>query len=121
MRWNWYEKNCGYNQLDPYVFELFGAYGKGGPISERQYADAYYRDFFYYTRTKNPSSLISTLVHLQNITSLVSRPTDSFPPIYWDFSPHDVMFSGWVGDQDPTFDGLQDALRNAFKSGKSIL
>lgn len=28
------------------------------------------------------------------------------------------MYSGWVGDQDPTFDGLQDALRNCFKSGK---
>jgi len=26
------------------------------------------------------------------------------------------MFSGWVGDQDPTFDGFQNALRNMFHS-----
>lgn len=46
---------------DLYVYELFGAHGKVGPISEREYADAYYRDFFYYTRTKNPNSLISMI------------------------------------------------------------
>jgi len=27
------------------------------------------------------------------------------------------MFSGWVGDQDPTFSGMQDALRNLLHSG----
>jgi len=89
---------------DPFVFLLFGAYGWGGSISERDYANDYYRDFFYYTRKKNPDSLI------------MSRPVDSYPPVYWDFSPRDVVFSGWVGDQDPTFSGLQDALRNCFES-----
>jgi|LauGreDrversion4_2_1035121.scaffolds.fasta_scaffold262388_2 alpha-glucosidase (family GH31 glycosyl hydrolase) len=32
------------------------------------------------------------------------------------FSPKYVMFSGWVGDQDPTFDGLKNALANMFWS-----
>lgn len=50
----------------------------------------------------------------------MARPVDSYDFIYWDFAPNDVMFSGWVGDQDPTFDGLQHALRNVFKSGKNI-
>ena len=27
------------------------------------------------------------------------------------------MFSGWVGDQDPTFNGLQAALINILESG----
>jgi len=46
----------------------------------------------------------------------MSRPVDSFDFVYLDFSPHDVMFSGWVGDQDPTFDGMQVALKNMFHS-----
>jgi hypothetical protein len=36
--------------------------------------------------------------------------------VYHSFSPRDVVFSGWVGDQDPTFDGLQNALMNIFHS-----
>lgn len=69
------------------------------------------RDFFNYTRKRNgPETLI------------MSRPVDSFPVIgdelsvYLTFSPHYVMFSGWVGDQDATFPGLQDALRNMIHS-----
>eukprot|EP01089_Gocevia_fonbrunei_P020690 TRINITY_DN7769_c0_g1_i2.p1 TRINITY_DN7769_c0_g1~~TRINITY_DN7769_c0_g1_i2.p1 ORF type:complete len:588 (-),score=108.30 TRINITY_DN7769_c0_g1_i2:90-1853(-) len=89
---------------DPYIYELIIAYGHSGIISERQYADLYYRDFFYYTRSKNPEALI------------MSRPVDSYDMLYLDFSPRDVVFSGWVGDQDPTFAGLQDALRNMFHS-----
>jgi alpha-glucosidase (family GH31 glycosyl hydrolase) len=46
----------------------------------------------------------------------MARPVDSWKFIYIEFAPKDVMFSGWVGDQDPTFDGMQDALRNMFHS-----
>lgn len=46
----------------------------------------------------------------------MSRPVDSYDLFYWDFSPRDVVFSGWVGDQDPTFDGLKDALYNILRS-----
>uniref|UniRef100_A0A6B2L112 DUF5110 domain-containing protein n=1 Tax=Arcella intermedia TaxID=1963864 RepID=A0A6B2L112_9EUKA len=90
---------------DPYVFELIVPRGYSGIISEREYADLYYRDYFYYTRSKNPDALI------------MSRPVDSFDSIvYLSFSPRDVVFSGWVGDQDPTFDGLQTALDNMIES-----
>ena len=41
---------------------------------------------------------------------------DGFAAIYWKYSPRDVVFSGWVGDQNPTFYGLRNALRNMFHS-----
>ena len=89
---------------DPYIMEII-AYGKGGPFTERQYAAWYYGDFFNYSRSRNSNALI------------MSRPVDSFNSlIYLDFSPHFVMLSGWVGDQDPTFSGLKDALGNMFHS-----
>jgi len=90
---------------DPFIYEWGGiALCYEGLITEREYATLYYRDFFYYTQSKNPEALIW------------ARPVDSYGIIYIDFAPHDVMFSGWVGDQQPTFDGMQDALRNMFHS-----
>ena len=90
---------------DPFVFELLIPRGHKGIISEREYADWYYRDFFYYTRQKRgPEALI------------MARPVDSYKMLHWSFAPRDVVFSGWVGDQDPTFDGLQKALSNMFQS-----
>ena len=50
--------HMGKLKIDPYIWELPVAFGYGGYISEREYADYYYRDFFYYTRTKNKESLI---------------------------------------------------------------
>lgn len=81
---------------DPFVFELIAPHGYAGFISERDYANYYYRDFFYHSRQKNPEALI------------MARPVDSYDDIYFEFAPRDVVFSGWVGDQDPTFSGLQD-------------
>jgi alpha-glucosidase (family GH31 glycosyl hydrolase) len=89
---------------DPFVFEYEllhgGILGHGGYLSEREYADAYYRDFFYYTRNRNPEALIW------------ARPVND----YWRFAPRDVVFSGWVGDNDPTFDGMQWALNDMMHS-----
>ena len=50
-----------------------------------------------------------------------SRPVDSYPlflnlSAFLEFSPKYVMFAGWVGDQDPTFAGLQDAMINILES-----
>lgn len=36
------------------------------------------------------------------------RPVDSLGPLYLEFAPRDVVWSGWVGDQDPTFEGLMN-------------
>jgi alpha-glucosidase (family GH31 glycosyl hydrolase) len=79
-------KNDG---TDPYVFLFLPyAYGKKGVVSEREYAEAYYRDFLFYSRTKNPQAITW------------ARPCDSYgTPDCIKFAPKDVMFSGWVGDQ----------------------
>jgi alpha-glucosidase (family GH31 glycosyl hydrolase) len=90
---------------DPFVYELILPYGKGGYISERTYANLYYRDFFYYTRKKRGDDAL-----------IMARPVDGMYHIYLNFAPRDVVFSGWVGDQDPTFDGLKEALKNMFHS-----
>ena len=39
-----------------------------------------------------------------------------FGPIFLRFSPKHVMYSGWVGDDDPTFEGLQSALKSYLQS-----
>ena len=36
---------------------------------------------------------------------------DSFGPVYLSFSPRDVVFAGWVGDLDSTWDGLAQGLK----------
>jgi alpha-glucosidase (family GH31 glycosyl hydrolase) len=91
---------------DPYVFELIYAEGYNGHVTYREYADAYYRDFFYYTQKKRGSSGL-----------IMARPVDNFENlIYLDYAPHDVMFSGWVGDQDGTWKGIKVALNNMLRS-----
>lgn len=48
--------------VDPFTFELLPYIeAHSGRITEREYADMYYRDFFYYTRQHNPDALISML------------------------------------------------------------
>lgn len=95
---------------DAYIIELLTPISYEGPITYRDYADQYYRNFLYYTRKYNNESLIW------------SRPVDSLSnlplnlSIFLPYSPKDVMFSGWVGDQDPTFEGLRAAAINVLES-----
>jgi hypothetical protein len=97
---------------DPYIIELLTPKtSDGSPITYPEYANLYYGHFFNYTRTINPESLIW------------SRPVDSPSQIgglnisiFLAYSPHYVMFSGWVGDQDPDFNGLRAAGINILES-----
>ncbi|RNA07901.1 glycoside hydrolase [Brachionus plicatilis] len=90
---------------DPYVLELIDAQGYKGHITEREYADYYYRDFYYHTKVKRGEALI------------MARPVDNFKDfIFLDYAPKDVMFSGWVGDQKGNWDGLRTALINIVHS-----
>ena len=50
---------------DPYILELIVPLGKGGIVTRKQYSDAYYGDFFDYTRMK-----------CRNETLIMSRPAD---------------------------------------------
>lgn len=65
----------------------------------------YYGGFFNHSRARNPDALI------------MARPVDSWDDtLYWQFQPRYSSFSGWVGDQDPTFGGLLDAMNNMLRS-----
>lgn len=99
---------------DPYVLEYSltgGALGFNDQvISYRDYADLYYRDSLYYTRQKRGG----------DNGLIMSRPVDCFvdsvTKACLDYSPKDVMFSGWVGDDDATFNGLQGCARKSIYS-----
>ncbi len=85
---------------------------KSGNVPRLEYSHAYYRFFYEYTREK-----------LGNDRIIMSRPIDNygFRGVSDDavaFSPIDVTFAGWVGDQDATFKGLVDALDNLYYSAQ---
>ena len=56
---------------DPYILELVIPLGKQGLVTRREYSDAYYADFFEYTRQK-----------LGNDRLIMSRPVDGLGIIY---------------------------------------
>jgi len=96
--------------IDPFILEVLGPTSAAGPVTLQQYQNWTYGHFFNHTRrVRGPSALIW------------SRPVDSYPVVanvsaFLTFSPRYVVFSGWVGDQDPTFAGLRDALVNIYAS-----
>jgi hypothetical protein len=95
--------------VDPYVSTLTNPVGLGGTVTWDDYRDAYYRDFFEYTRSRlGPDRVIT------------ARPSDSYVglPIQVPFAPPDVNFAGWVGDQDGDFGGLEAALANMLASSQ---
>lgn len=83
--------------------------GKGGNITRNEYSNAYYQLFFDYSRQKNGIDRVIT-----------SRPIDNYGyDVGGDgvaFTPKDISYACWVGDQDATFDGLMKALRNMYYS-----
>ena len=93
---------------ETYLYTWLNIQGYAGQMSAREYQDMYYRDFFYYSRERlGPDRVIT------------SRPYDSYGlPVGLIFAPRDVCLAGWVGDQDPTFEGLRAAMFNMFKSAK---
>lgn len=52
---------------DPYILELIIARGKKGIVSRREYSNAYYGDFFNYTRQR-----------LGDDRLIMSRPADGY-------------------------------------------
>lgn len=79
-------------------------------ISYPDYAAMYYRDFFTYTRSRRGG----------DNGLIMSRPVDCLldptSKVCWGYSPRDVMFSGWVGDDDATFQGLRGCARKVIYS-----
>ena len=93
---------------DPYILEyVHPKTSSGEDIDYREYADLYYSDFKDYTAEKNGDSLIW------------SRPVDCFDSAdagCLAYSPHEVMFSGWVGDDDSTWQGMRSCMRKSIFS-----
>jgi hypothetical protein len=83
----------------------------GGDVTRLEYSHAYYRDFHDYTRAQLGDDRI-----------LTARPCDNYGfGLGGDvvaFSPVDITWSGWVGDQDATFEGLVAALDNFYVSAE---
>jgi len=85
--------------------------GQGGTVTRLQYSQAYYRLFYDYSRQQ-----------LGNDRIIMSRPVDNYgytfitDPNLVAFTPRDIGFACWVGDQDATFDGMKNALNNMYQS-----
>eukprot|EP00759_Apiculatamorpha_spiralis_P008006 PhF_6_TR15031/c0_g1_i4/m.23583/K01811/xylS, yicI; alpha-D-xyloside xylohydrolase len=97
--------------VDPYVLNLLDPHW-----TWQRYADYYYRFFYNVTRAL-----------CGNESLILSRPMDCVPPggvdgwcpIHLPFAPRDVVFMGWVGDQDSTMAGLNIAYGNMMASGRA--
>ncbi|MBI5526197.1 MAG: hypothetical protein HY897_07665 [Deltaproteobacteria bacterium] len=92
------------------ILKMGVAMGKGGVISREDYSKYYFEDFLGYTRQRlGPDRLT------------MGRPVDTYVGIPYPlkFAPRDVMFAGWVGDQDPDWGGMGVALTNMWESAKA--
>lgn len=94
---------------DPYIIELVLPQGFSGPLTYQEYSNFYYGHSLNFTRTVNPEALIW------------ARPVDGFPlalnlTAFLSYAPHYAMVSGWVGDADPDFGGLQATAINVLES-----
>lgn len=85
--------------------------GMGAAVTRLQYSHAYYHLFYDYTRQR-----------LGNDRAIMSRPIDNYgytfitDPNLVSFTPREIGFACWVGDQDGTFDGMKKALNNMYQS-----
>lgn len=83
----------------------------GKNIARLDYSYAYYRMFHEYTREK-----------LGNDRVIMSRPVDNYGLGLGGelvaFTPVDITFADWVGDQDSDFKGLTAALNNLYFSAE---
>ncbi len=83
--------------------------GAGRDIERLEYSAAYYQDFHDYTRERLGEDRLIT-----------SRPIDNYgADIGGDgvaFTPPEIAWASWVGDQDASFEGIKAALRNFYWS-----
>lgn len=94
---------------DPYIIELLLPQGASGPLTYQDYSNFYYGHSLNFTRTRNPEALIW------------GRPVDGFPlalnlTAFLSYAPRYAMVSGWVGDADPDWGGLEATAINLLES-----
>jgi alpha-glucosidase (family GH31 glycosyl hydrolase) len=83
--------------------------GLGASVTRLEYSHAYYRDFHDYTREQLGDDRILTARPVDNYGFGLGGDTVAFSPV-------DLTWAGWVGDQDATFEGLEAALNNYYHS-----
>jgi alpha-glucosidase len=86
------------DQSDPFIIQV-----NNSNVTWDQYRTVYYNNTFQILRELvGPEALI------------MSRPIDNDLP----WSPPEIVFIGWVGDEQATYDGLKIALRFMLESGQ---
>lgn len=85
--------------------------GAGREVDRLEYSHAYYQDFHDYTREVLGDDRLITARPIDNYGSSVGGDGVAFSPI-------DILWAGWVGDQDATFAGLKAALENMYESSE---
>jgi alpha-glucosidase (family GH31 glycosyl hydrolase) len=89
----------------------------------QDYATKYYSDFYDYTREKTgPKTVAMARPMEQGLNESTLHLPGWLNPlglgVWLRFAPVDKSFASWVGDQDPTFDGLAIARRHILRSAK---
>lgn len=82
----------------------------GSSVSRLNYSHTYYQLFHDYTRERLGNKRVNT-----------SRPIDNYGLAdiggnFVAFTPKEIGWACWVGDQDATFDGMKKALNNMYWS-----
>lgn len=81
----------------------------GRKVERLEYSHAYYRDMHDYTREKLGDDRVNTTRPIDNYGGDLGGDLVAFTPV-------DITWAGWVGDQDASFEGLQAALNNFYWS-----
>ncbi len=81
-------------------------------VSRNDYSKMYYQFFNDYTKLKRGKDAL-----------VMARPIDNYGVEFLSgdivaFADKNMIFAGWVGDQDATFEGLRKALNNMYHSSK---
>lgn len=93
-------------------YSLFTPYSPGADknISRNDYSKMYYQFFHDYSKQKRGKDAV-----------IMARPIDNYGVEFLTgdlvaFAPKEMIYAGWVGDQDATFEGLRKALNNMYRS-----
>jgi alpha-glucosidase (family GH31 glycosyl hydrolase) len=93
-------------------YSLFSPYSPGADknISRNDYSKKYYQFFNDRSKEKNGKDAV-----------VMARPIDNYGIEFLSgdlvaFADKNMIFAGWVGDQDATFEGLKKALNNMYHS-----
>ena len=97
--------------LDYYAAMTPYSPGRGDTVTRLEYSHAYYRDFHDYTREQLGDDRLITARPVDNYGFGIGGDTVAFSPL-------DITWAGWVGDQDATFEGLAAAIDSYYYSAE---